>query len=97
VSVAEAVVLEGLLQLARSVSFFIPANLGTQDGAVALAAAAITGVSAAGLGAALLRRVREVVFIAAGFLVGGSFSLRSLRRAAGDETAIAEPVDTRRK
>src|SRR5690606_6044368 len=80
VSLAEALVLEGLLQLARSVSFFIPANLGTQDGALALAAAAITGVAAAGLGAALLRRVREVIFIALGFAMGGWFSLRALRR-----------------
>ena len=97
VGVAEAIVLEGLLQLARTVSFFIPANLGTQDGAIALAAAAITGVAAAGLGAALLRRVREVVFIAIGFLVGGSFSHRSLRRAAASEAASAELAEPRKK
>jgi hypothetical protein len=82
VSVVEAFVLEGLLQLARSISFFIPANLGTQDGALALAAAAITGVAAAGLGAALLRRVREIVFVALGFALGGWYSLRALRRSA---------------
>jgi glycosyltransferase 2 family protein len=97
VSVAEAIVLEGLLQLARSVSFFVPANLGTQDGAVALAAAAITGVAAAGLGAALLRRVREVIFIALGFAVGGWYSWRTLRRAAAAETANGELADTQRK
>jgi uncharacterized protein (TIRG00374 family) len=95
VSLAEALVLEGLLQLARSVSFFIPANLGTQDGALALAAAAITGVAAAGLGAALLRRVREVIFIALGFAMGGWFSWRTLRRAAADPAA--ELADTQRK
>jgi uncharacterized membrane protein YbhN (UPF0104 family) len=97
VSVAEALVLEGLLQLARSVSFFIPANLGTQDGAVALAAAAITGVAAAGLGAALLRRVREVIFIALGFAIGGWYSLRTLRRAAADPATAAELADPQRK
>lgn len=97
VSIAEALVLEGLLQLARSVSFFIPANLGTQDGALALAAAAITGIAAAGLGAALLRRVREVIFIALGFAIGGWFSLRTLRRAAADPAAQAELAETRRK
>ena len=97
VSLAEALVLEGLLQLARSVSFFIPANLGTQDGALALAAAAITGVAAAGLGAALLRRVREVIFIALGFAMGGWFSLRTLRRAAADPAALAETAETPRK
>lgn len=96
VSVAEAIVLEGLLQLARSVSFFIPANLGTQDGAVALAAAAMTGVAAAGLGAALLRRVREVIFIAIGFAMGGWYSWRTLRRASL-EAANAELAETQRK
>jgi hypothetical protein len=95
VSVVEAMVLEGLLQLARSVSFFVPANLGTQDGAIALAAAALTGVAAAGLGAALLRRVREVVFVALGFALGGWYSLRALRRAAA--AAGDEPADTRTK
>jgi len=84
VSVAEAFVLEGLLQLARTVSFFIPANLGTQDGAIALAAAALTGVAAAGLGAALLRRVREIVFLVLGFALGGWYSWRALRRSASD-------------
>ena len=86
VSIAEAFVLEGLLQLTRSISFFIPANLGTQDGAIALAAAAITGVAAAGLGAALLRRVREIVFIVLGFALGGWYSWRALRRAAASDT-----------
>ena len=87
VSVMEAFVLEGLLQLARSVSFFIPANLGTQDGAIALAAAAITGVAAAGLGAALLRRVREIVFIIIGFALGSWYSWRALRRSASEANA----------
>jgi len=97
VSLVEAVVLEGLLQLARSVSFFIPANLGTQDGAVALAAAAMTGVAAAGLGAALLRRVREVIFILVGFTLGGWYSIRTLRRTAIAEAANAELADTQPK
>jgi hypothetical protein len=93
VSVAEAMVLEGLLQLARSVSFFIPANLGTQDGAVALAAAAITGVAAAGLGAALLRRVREIVFIALGFAIGGWYSWRTLRGISAETEIGTALVD----
>ena len=64
---------------------------------MALAAAAITGAAAAGLGAALLRRVREVIFIAIGFLIAGTFSIRSLRRAAATEAAAAELGDTQRK
>ncbi len=76
IDLSEAFVLEGILQLARSVSFFIPANLGAQDGALALAVAALTGSPAAGLGVALLRRIRELLFIAFGFAVGGWYSLR---------------------
>lgn len=87
IGVAEAIVLEGLLQLARSVSFFIPASLGTQDGALALAATAVTGVAAAGLGAALLRRVREIIFIALGFAMGGWYSLRAPRHGSISEAA----------
>ncbi len=78
---AEAFVLEGILQMTRSVSFFIPANLGTQDGALALVAAAITGSPAAGLGAALLRRLREIVFVALGLALGGWYSIQAARGA----------------
>lgn len=78
---AEAFVLEGILQMTRSASFFIPANLGTQDGAVALVAVALTGSPAAGLGAALLRRLREIVFVALGLMLGGWYSVRALRAA----------------
>jgi uncharacterized protein (TIRG00374 family) len=91
VSVAEAIVIEGFLQLARAVSFFVPAALGTQDGALALVASALTGVAAVGLGAALLRRVREIIFIALGFAMGGWYSLRRPRRADADAGSADGP------
>jgi uncharacterized protein (TIRG00374 family) len=80
-SLLEVMVLEAILQMSRSISFFIPANLGTQDGALALVTATLTGSPAAGLGVALLRRVRELLYIALGFDVGGWFSVRAARAA----------------
>jgi uncharacterized protein (TIRG00374 family) len=80
VSVVEALMIEAVIQLVRSISFFIPGNLGTQDAAYTLMVAAFTGVPTAGLGAALLRRLREVLFVAAGFLVGARSAL-PLRKA----------------
>ncbi len=78
VGVLEALMIEAVIQLVRTISFFIPSNLGTQDAAYTLMVAAFTGVPTAGLGAALLRRLREVLFIAAGFLAGArsAFPLR---------------------
>ncbi len=92
VTVVEALVLEGLLQLTRTVSFFVPANLGTQDGALALCAAALTGSPAAGLGAALLRRVRELLIVALGLSLGSHYSLKSLRRTARGQAPEPAPV-----
>lgn len=90
VSLPEAMVIEAVLQLARTVSFFVPANLGTQDGAVAITVAALTGSPAAGLGAALLRRVREVIYTGAGFAVGGWYSWRTARPAANPASTAGE-------
>ncbi len=80
-SLLEIIVIEAILQMSRSISFFIPANLGAQDGALALVAAALTGSPAAGLGVALLRRVRELLYIALGMAVGAWFTLRASRSA----------------
>lgn len=91
VSFAEAMVLEAVLQLARTVSFFVPANLGTQDGAVAITVAAVTGSPAAGLGAALLRRVREVVYTAAGFALGAWYAARRARAAESERGENERP------
>ncbi len=70
----EAMVAEGLIQLACTVGFFIPANIGTQDAVMTVVIGTFTGVPAAGLGAALLRRLRELIMIGAGFAIGGHYS-----------------------
>ena len=87
IGIAEALVLEAILQMVRSVSFFVPASLGAQDGALALFAGAVTGAPAAALGVALLRRAREIVMVALGFALGGWTTWRNLRRDAASKTA----------
>ena len=79
IGIAEAVVIEALLQAVRTASFFVPSNLGTQDGTIVIVSSLFTGVPVAGLSAALLRRLRQFIWIVSGFLVGGHYSWRAFR------------------
>ncbi|MEM7467041.1 MAG: flippase-like domain-containing protein, partial [Pseudomonadota bacterium] len=56
ISWTEAWLIESLLQLIRTVVFFIPAGLGAQEGTLMFAYAAITGNPTPGVAAALVRR-----------------------------------------
>lgn len=66
VTLAEAWIIEAVAVLVRNALFFIPASVGAQEGAFVLIVGAITGSPALGLATAVLRRVRELVFICAG-------------------------------
>lgn len=70
VSLQEAWIIEGVTQLVRNGTFFIPASVGTQDGALLLLVGAVTGSPELGLTVALVRRARELVWFALGALVG---------------------------
>lgn len=70
VSFADAFVIEGVTQMVRAGSFFIPLSLGAQEGAMVVVTAALTGSPSAGLSAALVRRARELLFIAWGVWLG---------------------------
>ena len=61
ISVPEAIVLESVLQLVRSVAFLVPAALGVQEGALVLLASAFGFSPEIGLAVSLLRRGRDVV------------------------------------
>lgn len=80
VSVPEAMVVEGLLQLACTVGFAIPANLGTQDAVMTVVVGAFVGVPGVGLAVALLRRLRELIMIAIGFASGGHYTWAHVAR-----------------
>ena len=70
ISMADAWVLESFTQLVRAGTFFIPASIGAQEGIYVLVAGALTGNPAAGLAAALIRRGRDLIWIAAGLAIG---------------------------
>lgn len=82
IAFTEAWMVEGIVSIARSVSFFIPAHLGFQDGAIALLGAALTGSPEVGVAIALARRARELTWSAVGMAIGGWFSLRKPVNAA---------------
>jgi uncharacterized protein (TIRG00374 family) len=69
-SFADAVVIEGVTQMVRAGSFFIPLSLGAQEGAMVVVTSALTGSTSAGLSAALVRRARELLFIVWGLWLG---------------------------
>ena len=83
ISVADAWVIESFTQLVRAGTFFIPASIGAQEGVYVLVAGALTGSPAAGLAAALIRRCRDLVWIAAGLAVGWHHAGAAARRGAG--------------
>ena len=76
VSFADAWLVEGTVTLARALSFFVPAHLGVQDGAIALLGQALTGSPEIGVAVALARRVRELAWSGLGLGVGAWFGLR---------------------
>jgi uncharacterized protein (TIRG00374 family) len=70
VSLADAWSLQAVVELVRAATFFIPASLGAQEGVLVLMLAAFPGGAALGLAVALIKRVRELLWIAAGLLTG---------------------------
>lgn len=70
VSFAEAWSLQAVVELVRAATFFIPASLGAQEGALVLMLAAFPGGAALGLAVALIKRLRELLWIGAGLLTG---------------------------
>lgn len=76
VSWANAWVIEALAQLVRTGAFFIPGAIGAQEGIFLLVCGAITGVPSLGVSVAVVRRVREVIWIAWGLLLGSLYSMK---------------------
>ena len=82
ISLAEAWIIESVLQLVRAGSFFIPANLGASEIGFVVMVGALTGQPPLGLAAALVRRCREVLWISLGLLLGWRLSFTPAATAA---------------
>jgi len=74
VSLSEAWMIEAAAQLIRSGTFFIPASLGAQEGIFVVMCGIFTGTPVSGLATALVRRIREITWVAAGFLCSAVLS-----------------------
>ena len=75
ITFAEAWMIESFVQLIRTATFFIPANLGALEGAFMFIIGVITGNNILGLSAALIRRFREIIWITWGVAIGHEFSI----------------------
>ncbi len=75
VTFIQGVMLESLLQLVRTASFFIPANLGTQEAGLAFFLHFYGAEPAIGVAVSILKRLRQIVWTAIGFIVWMAFRL----------------------
>ena len=95
----DAMVIESFVILVRSTLFFVPADLGTQEGAQVLICGAITGSPAAGLALAAIRRSRDLLWIIWGLAIGSNYTFnpRSLleeARLEAEQASSSEAPET---
>lgn len=69
ITIAEAWCADAAVELVRAATFFIPAGIGTQEAALVLVLGHITGQPPLGLAVAIIRRIREIVWIIWGFAI----------------------------
>lgn len=100
ISLGDALVVETIAAVAKSAAFASPGGLGAQDVAYVFALEAVIGVPAAALAVAfvVVRRVRELGFVALGFGVLAAMPFVVARRARGASAsgaiAVAEGAPT---
>jgi uncharacterized protein (TIRG00374 family) len=87
ITLADALIIESFAQLVRAGTFFIPASIGAQDGAFFLICNTITGVPELGVAVAMIRRFREIVWIALGLFIWWLYSLKPEMKVANLESA----------
>jgi glycosyltransferase 2 family protein len=79
-----ALVIESVVVLVRTALFFIPSNIGAQEGTFLVVCGAITGSPELGVAVALIRRFRELFWISLGLLIGWGVSLKPRLAVAPD-------------
>ena len=80
ITLMQALVLESLLQLVRTGGFFVPMNLGVQEGGLAFFMNAMGFDPVAGVAVSLLKRFRQLFWTAAGFGVWGVWQYREAKK-----------------
>lgn len=66
IGLAEATLLEALIQVLRIITFFIPASIGAQEGGIVLMFLQFGFEKPVGVTVALIRRIREIIWIGIG-------------------------------
>ena len=87
VTFEEAWVIEAVAQLVRSITFFIPASIGAQEGGIVVICAVMTGSPTLGLAVSVLRRARELIWIIGGLVVAWIYSFQRSRNEMDQATA----------
>ena len=72
----DAIILESLIQLVRTMTFFIPSAIGTQEGAFFIGSEILLGSAELGLSASLVRRARDLVWIFFSLLMSLKFDIK---------------------
>ena len=77
IAFADCWLIEAVVVLVRSSTFFVPGHIGVQDGAITLMCGLLTGSADVGFAVALIRRARELFWSFLGLVIGGWFGLRA--------------------
>lgn len=75
VTATQAIVIEAFVLFVTAVFFFVPADLGTQEGALVLGCSALVGSPTLGVALAAIRRARDLLWLGAGLLLSAYYSL----------------------
>jgi len=62
-------IIETMAQLIRTGTFFIPASIGAQEGIFMLMGAIVTGNPSLGVAVSVIRRIRELIWVAMGLVI----------------------------
>jgi uncharacterized protein (TIRG00374 family) len=68
ITLTDAWIIEAAAQLVRAATFFIPASIGAQEGAFLVIGSAVTGSPSLGITMAIVRRAREIIWVAWGIV-----------------------------
>lgn len=85
ISFADALMIEAFLALVRTMFFFVPGDVGTQEGALVLICGAITGSASTAFALATIRRVRDLLLVSAGLAIGSHYHLRDAHESEAEE------------
>jgi len=87
ITITEAWIVEAAVQLVLNGAFFIPGNIGTQEGVFLLVYSAMTGSPTLGVAVAVVRRFRELLWLVAGLVLGAVVPLKALFAKASSQKA----------